>query len=52
MSKFLKAARIIAALARSNRMATYLEPEDILGKIGCKKELDFYYFWIVEGGRR
>ena len=45
-----KAARILAVLARSHRPIVYKSIEDI--EYGCsEQELDFYYFWIVMGGK-
>lgn len=45
-----KAARILAVLARVHRPIVYKSIEDI--EYGCsEKELDFYYFWIVMGGK-
>lgn len=40
----VKAARLIASLARSHRAAVKLEVKDILSKC-TSKELDFYYRW-------
>jgi len=46
-----KAARILAVLARSHRPIVYKSIEDI--EYGCSEaELDFYYFWIVLGGKK
>lgn len=45
-----KAARILAVLARIHRPIVFKNIEDI--EYGCsEKELDFYYFWIVMGGK-
>lgn len=44
MSDEIKAARLIAVLARVHRPAVYLEVEDILSKC-TSQELDFYYRW-------
>lgn len=44
-----KAAQILARLVAVHRPMTFMSAEDI--QYGCSsKELDFYYFWIVEGG--
>lgn len=46
-----KAARILAVLARSHRPIVYKSIEDI--EYGCSEDmLDFYYFWIVLGGKK
>lgn len=50
MSRREKAARILAVLARSNRAIAFMEIEDIERKCS-ESELNFYYFWIVMGGR-
>lgn len=47
----LKAARILAVLAKSHRRVVFLEVDDVLDKC-TEKELDFYYFWIVQGGKK
>ncbi len=45
-----KAAQILAVLARIHRPMVFTDVEDI--EYGCsEKELDFYYFWIVQGGK-
>lgn len=50
MSRREKAARILAVLVRSNRAIAFIEIEDIEDKCS-ESELDFYYFWIVMGGK-
>lgn len=50
-NEWLKAARILAVLARSHRRVVFLEVDDVLDKC-TEKELDFYYFWIVQGGKQ
>jgi len=50
MSRRDKAAWILARLAMMHRPMTFKEVEDI--EYGCSEaELDFYYFWIVQGGK-
>lgn len=50
MTRREKAARILAALVRMHRPMVFKEVEDI--EYGCSEdELDFYYFWIVQGGK-
>lgn len=50
MSDRNKAALILAKLATMHRSAAFIEPEDIQDKC-TSAELDFYYFWIVQGGK-
>lgn len=51
MSRMDKASWILARLAMIHRPAALLDAEDILSK-ATSQELDFYYFWIVKGGKR
>ena len=50
MSDRNKAALILAKLAAMHRSAVFIEPEDIQDNC-TSAELDFYYFWIVMGGK-
>lgn len=50
-NEWLKAARILAVLARSHRRVVFLKVEDVLDNC-TDEELDFYYFWIVQGGKQ
>jgi hypothetical protein len=50
MSRRDKAAWILARLAMMHRPAAMLGEDDILSK-ATEKELDFYYFWLVKGGK-
>ena len=50
MSDRNKAALILAKLVTMHRSAVFIEPEDIQDKC-TSAELDFYYFWIVQGGK-
>ena len=46
-----KAARLLAALQDMHMSMFTKQVEDI--EYGCtSKQLDFYYFWICEGGKR
>lgn len=45
-NRWLKAARVLAVLARIHRPAAYLNVEDILGNC-TDEELDFYYAKLV-----
>lgn len=51
MSDRNKAALILAKLVTMHRPAAFIEPEDIQDKC-TSAELDFYYFWIVQGGMK
>ena len=45
-----KAAKVLAKLERLSSKMMWKEIEDI--EYSCsEKELDFYYFWIVQGGK-
>ena len=51
MTRRDKAAQLLARLIQMHRPMTFKEVEDI--EYGCSEaELDFYYFWICEGGMR
>jgi len=50
MTRRDKAAQILAKLARLCSKMVWKQVEDI--EYGCSEaELDFYYFWICEGGK-
>lgn len=50
MTRRDKAAQLLARLIQMHRPMTFKEVEDI--EYGCSEaELDFYYFWIVKGGK-
>ena len=50
MSRRDKAAQLLARLIQMHRPMVYKEVEDI--EHGCSEaKLDFYYFWIVMGGK-
>ena len=51
MSRRDKAAQLLARLVMMHRPMVFKEVEDI--EHGCSEaRLDFYYFWIVMGGKR
>lgn len=50
MSRRDKAAQLLAKLVMMHRPMTFKKVEDI--EYGCSEAaLDFYYFWIVKGGK-
>lgn len=50
MSRRDKAAQLLAKLTMMHRPMVFKSVEDI--EYGCnRKQLDYYYFWIVKGGK-
>lgn len=50
MTRRDKAAQLLARLVQMHRPMTFKGVEDI--EYGCSEsQLDFYYFWICEGGK-
>lgn len=51
MSRRDKAAQLLSRLTMMHRPMAFKSVEDI--EYGCSREqLNFYYFWIVKGGKR
>lgn len=50
MTRRDKAAQLLARLVQMHKPMTFKSVEDI--EYGCSEaRLDFYYFWIVKGGK-